>query len=349
MSEADLLIGARNCVLDCAKVGKGSHVAVINEIGAVEEPVVTAIEQVARQAGARVDVVWAPPFAKDQPGAEIPADVFRAFRDAEIVINHYHSLSREILQEHFPDETRVRVPNRAVTAALLASPWARFPYSLQRTISDAFEARMTPGRHWRITSPAGTDVRGCFAEAGSAVASAFFQIDEDNNRARRNFPGGVHPPHVSTGVEGTLVAEYLDGAHFGARELLYLQISGSCISSIEGGDPSGKASEQIAKSDGYLDSWHAGVNPRTIVPIARETNPRKWFSYSHCSPQVLHFHLGRTYDTINVAVFNQTLEIGGVALIRDGVLNITEGLGLTEDLTRNYGAIESLQPNLIAV
>jgi len=45
--------GARNCVLDCAKIGKGSTVAIVNETG-TDESVVAAIADAAREAGALV-------------------------------------------------------------------------------------------------------------------------------------------------------------------------------------------------------------------------------------------------------------------------------------------------------
>lgn len=329
MTASDLSAGARNCVVDCAQVGEGSNLVIVNELSTVDDSVVAELVQAAQNVGAHVDVVWADPMKRDEA---IPADVFTAFRDADILINHYHCLSREVLQQHFPDEPRVRVPNRAITPSLLASPWARFPYGLQRAISDAVEASMLPGRYWRVTSPAGTDVHGYFADANSAVASAFFRSDENDNRARRNFPGGVHPPHISNGLEGVIVAEYIDDAPFGPETPLRLEVRNGQVTSIAGGDSSGTARKRIADSDGYFDSWHAGVNPKTVVPIERAANPRKWFSFTHCSPQIIHFHLGCTYDTINVASFNHTLEIDGVVLFKDGVLNITDDDGIASAL-----------------
>src|SRR5581483_8577159 len=171
MNLSDMLDGARNCVIDCAQIGKGANVAVVSEHG-VDPDVVAAIEETARQAGANVQVVWADPYPKGDPAAPIPKNVFTAFRDAEVLVNHYHSLTRVALQDHFPDERRVRVPNRATTANLLASPWARFPYGVQKAIGDSLEEIMAPGRRWRVTSPAGTDLRGRFAETDSALAQA---------------------------------------------------------------------------------------------------------------------------------------------------------------------------------
>lgn len=318
MAARELLDGARNCVIDCAQIGEGSAVAIVNETG-TDKDMVSAIAETAREAGARVEIVWAEPYAKDKPGTAIPADVFNAFRDADILVNHYHSLSRVALQDHFPSETRVRVPNRATTAALLASSWARFPYRLQKALSEVLEDTMAPGRRWRITTPAGTDLRGQFVEPDSPLARAYFQIDEDNNRARRNFPGGVHMPRVSTAIQGILVAEYVDGAPADMPPVR-LTIKDGHVEGVEGGDPEGRARSRVLQSDGYVDSWHCGLNPKTVVPVKRGDNPRKWYSYAHCSPQMVHFHLGRSHATINVGCLNQTLEIEGSPVYRAGAL-----------------------------
>jgi leucyl aminopeptidase (aminopeptidase T) len=317
MATSNLLEGARNCVIDCAKIGKGSTVAIVNETG-TDPDVVSAIADVARDAGAKVDVVWAEPHSKEKSAA-IAADVFAAFRDAEVLVNHYHSLSRVALQDTFPAETRVRVPNRATSASLLESSWARFPYGLQKAIADSLEERMAPCRRWRITTPAGTDLSGQFVEADSPLAQAYFQTDEDNNRARRNFPGGVHVPRISSGINGTLVAEYVDGAP-AEMPAVRLTVREGKVVAVDGGDVEGRAKARIMESDGHIDSWHCGVNPKTVIPVERSANPRKWYSYAHCSPKMVHFHLGRTHSTINVACLDHTLEIEHQPIYEKGAL-----------------------------
>ncbi len=317
MATADLFEGARNCAIDCAKIGRGTTVAIVSETG-TDANVVSAIADIARAAGAKVDVVWAEPHPKEK-GAKIAPDVYAAFRDADVLVNHYHSLSRAALQDEFPAEARVRVPNRAITSALLGSSWARFPYGLQKALADSLEDRMAPGKRWRITSPGGTNLSGQFVEADSPLAQAYFQTDEDNNRARRNFPGGVHVPRISSDIQGTLVAEYVDGAPADMPPVR-LTIRDGKVAAVEGGDAEGRARARILESDGHIDSWHCGVNPKTVIPVERSANPRKWYSYAHCSPKMVHFHLGRTHSTINVACLDQTLEIEHAPIYENGML-----------------------------
>jgi hypothetical protein len=320
----ELTQGAANCVLDCAGVQAGQSLCVVNETGAVEEEVVEAIAATAAAAGAKVSIVWAPPIPKDAPDA-IPPDVLTAYRDADILIVHYPSLKREALVAHFGSETRVRVPNRARTADLLSSDWARFPYGLQRLIAARLDVLMAPGRNWRVTTPAGTDVAGTFGTAGGAVGDAFF-VDSDDGRARRNFPGGVHLPRSCDALDGVIVCEYLDNVDMASTNApLVIELADGQVRDVKGGDGEGEARAVITASDGHIDSWHAGVHPRTRVPTTRGQNARQWFSYSHCSPDILHFHLGRSHETTNVAVFGQTLEVGGQLLYDAGQLVITDG------------------------
>ena len=301
----------------------------------------------ARDAGAKVDVIWADAHPKEK-GAKINDKVFAAFRDADILVNHYHSLGRVALQDEFPAETRVRVPNRATTATLLGSSWARFPYGLQKALSESLEDVMSPGKRWRITSPAGTDLQGQFADADSALAQAYFQTDEDNNRARRNFPGGVHTPRISTGINGTLVAEYVDGAPADMPPLRLTVRDGKVVD-VDGGDSEGLARLRVLEGDGYLDSWHSGINPKTVVPVKRSANPRKWYSYAHCSPRMVHFHLGRTHATINVACLGQTLEVEHRPVYENGVLVAVSDRRVDDALNRYKLGTDSLKTEAILV
>lgn len=311
--------GAVNCVIDCAGVRRGTKFYVVSERGAVDEAVVSAIVAAGLDANADVREVWGGKIPKDKPN-DIPTNVLEAYRNGEVIVSHYPSLKREALFEHFGNETRVRVPNRARTIALLSSDWGRFPYTLQRALAAALDTSMKPGAKWTLTSPSGTDLRGTFAAAGSEVGAAFF-VDTDEGRARRNFPGGVHSPHNSIDVSGVIVCDYIDNVEMSAEnEPLRVEVKDGRIVAMTGGDPAGAARKLVESTDGWIDSWHAGVNPRTEVPVARRENGREWFSYTHCSPDINHLHLGRTHDTTNIACFNHTLKIDGSTYYRDGEL-----------------------------
>ena len=141
----------------------------------------------------------------------------------------------------------------------------------------------------------------------------------EGGRARRNFPGGVHSPVVAVATEGVIVADHIAGFG-GMTESVRLELKEGRVVSLEGGDP--QMHESLNHTDGFIDSWHAGVNPKTIVPVARTENPVQWYSYSHCSPAIVHFHVGRTHDPVDVACFDQTIEIDGRTVYDSGRLTI---------------------------
>ncbi len=309
--------GIENCVATCARVERGQSVYIVTQEGAADPAVVEALSESARDRGGDVRVVNGPVIPRDRPG-EIPAAVLDAYGRADVLFAHYPSLKREALHPHFPGEARVRVPNRARTVDLMSSEWAAFPYSVQRALATSLDAMSAPGKSWRITSPNGTDVRGTFGARESTVAQAYF-VEDEGGRARRNFPGGVHSPVVAMATEGVIVADHIAGFG-GMPEAVRLELKDGRVVSLDGGDPS--MHESLNRTDGFIDSWHAGVNPKTIVPLARADNPAQWYSYSHCSPTIVHFHVGRSHDPVDVACFDQTIEIGGRTVYDQGNLAI---------------------------
>ena len=309
--------GIENCVATCAGVERGQSVYIVTQEEAADPAVVEALTESARDRGGEVHVVSGPVIPRDRP-EEIPPAVLDAYRRADVLFAHYPSLKREALHPHFPGESRVRVPNRARTVSLMSSEWAGFPYSVQRALATTLDTLSAPGKSWRITSPNGTDVRGSFGARESTVAQAYF-VEDEGGRARRNFPGGVHSPVVAVATEGVIVADHIAGFG-GMPESVRLELKEGRVVSLEGGDPS--MHESLNRTDGFIDSWHAGVNPKTIVPLARADNPVQWYSYSHCSPMIVHFHVGRSHDPVDVACFDQTIEIDGRTVYDQGRLAI---------------------------
>lgn len=335
----DFEAGIRNCVVTCANVERGQAVYIVAQEEAADPPVVDALTESARDRGADVHVVWGPSIPRDRSD-DIPPAVLDAYGRADVLFAHYPSLKREALHPHFPGEARVRVPNRARTVSLMSSEWAGFPYSVQRALATALDTLSAPGKPWRITSPNGTDVRGDFGSRESTVAQAYF-VEDEGGRARRNFPGGVHSPVVAVATEGVIVADHIAGFG-GMPESVRLELKEGRVVSLEGGDP--LMHESLSRTNGFIDSWHAGVNPKTIVPLARSENPTAWYSYSHCSPMIVHFHVGRSHAPVDVACFDQTIEIDGRTVYDQGKLTIWDdpevhgavnGSGMADSMTVN--------------
>ena len=174
----------------------------------------------------------------------------------------------------------------------------------------------------RAYGPNGTDVRGGFGDPNSTVAQAYF-VQEEDGRARRNFPGGVHSPVMAVATEGVIVADHV--AKFGSMDSddpLVLELKDGRVVSARGGGADERMLKAINATDGYIDSWHAGINPKTIVPIQRTSNPVEWYTYAHCSPVMIHFHVGRSHDPVDVACFHHTVTIDGYRLYDEGQITI---------------------------
>ena len=155
------------------------------------------------------------------------------------------------------------------------------------------------------------------------MGAAFFVDGGEVGRARKNFPGGVHDPRACAELDGVIIVEYMDNVPQSEdAPPLRLEIKDCRITAISGGGADGKLKSAIEASDGWIDSWHAGDNPRTVVPVARADNARSWFGFSHCSPGIMHYHLGRSHETTNLASFNHTLLVDGETLYADGQLAI---------------------------
>src|ERR1051325_8990618 len=96
--------GAKNCVIDCARVKKGSQVYVVNQKGAVAEEVSHAIEEIVERENAKAITVWEEAIPKGSD--KIPPNVLEAFTTGDVVISHYPSLKGEVLHPHVQRDTR---------------------------------------------------------------------------------------------------------------------------------------------------------------------------------------------------------------------------------------------------
>jgi leucyl aminopeptidase (aminopeptidase T) len=332
--------GAKNCVVGCARVKKGANVYIVNQKGAVEDQVSQVIQEMVEREDAKATVIWQDAIEKGS--SEVPRNLLEAYTKGDVVISHFPSLKREILHPHVQGDTRSRATNRATSAELLQSEWARFPYSLQLAIIGTLDSILANAKEWRITSPRGTDVRGKVGGMESTVAQAYFARGEDDSRASRNFPGGVHTPLMSGETQGIIVVDHANvRGGFRPTEPLRIELKDGKVTAIRGGDDAGTIIKELEKTDGYLDSWHAGTNPKTIMPVKKDEDPSAWWTYAHCSPKVLHFHLGRTHAPVNVATFSQTVYVDGRKIYDEGKLAILDEREI-ENAAKNFGAPAAL-------
>ncbi len=333
--------GARNCIVGCARVKNQDNLLILNQTGSVDNEVSDALVQAAKATGARVHVLWEDPIPKESN--EVPKTLVAALLSSDAAVLTYPSLRREILHPHLKDKEVVRSGNWAMTAKLMGSEWARFPFALEQAIINKLDEIMERGEFWRITTPRGTDIRGKFAGKGSIIAGAYFEKDDDNTRLNRYFPGGVHTPFNSRAVEGVIMVEHLSGLAISGNAVaiersLKVELKDNRIISVEGEDRGVKIlkreiEERKEEAYDFMDSWHAGTHPKTVVPYDRKKEPRAWWSYAHWSPLVLHFHLGRSVNPLTLGCFNQTISVDGRKIYEDGKLAMLNDI---EEAAKSY-------------
>ena len=185
-------------------------------------------------------------------------------------------------------------------------------------------------------TPQGTDLQGEFAGKESVISGAYFERDDDNTRLSRSFPGGVHTPFNSTKISGVIVGEHLSGLAapgnaVAIEQPFRVEIEDNRIVSIGGEDQGARVlkreiEERAEGAYHWVDSWHAGTNPKTIVPWERKKEPRVWWNYAHWSPLALHFHLGRTINPITLCCFQPTVSVDGRKVYEEGKLSMLEDI-----------------------
>jgi hypothetical protein len=333
--------GARNCVADCAQVKRGNSVLILNQSGSVDSEVSNALAQAAKDSGAQIHVLWGEPIPKSDE--TLPKTLIGALLASDVAIVTYPSLRREVLHPYIKDREVARSGNAARTTALMGSEWARFPYHLEDAIINRLDEIMEQAKLWRITTAEGTDIRGEFRGKESVIAGAYFERDDGNTRFSRSFPGGVHTPFNSGMVEGVIMVEHLSSLATQGNALALdrpfrIEVKGNEVVAIEEGEKGGEILRQQIeeRKEGvyhFIDSWHAGTNPKTVVPWDRKKEPRVWWNYAHWSPLALHFHLGRSVNPITLCCFNQTVWVDGRKLYEDGKLAILDDI---EGIAKRY-------------
>ncbi|MFQ5693234.1 MAG: hypothetical protein ACE5IM_09350, partial [Nitrospinota bacterium] len=212
-SEAHLREGARNCVLHYSGVQPGERVLVwIDEAAPPEPGVAEAMIEAAEEAGARVTIL------KDRPPQFRLGEPLRAATEAAIQSSHcvLQLLPLEnvasidnihVLRCLFEYDTRITAC-MTPTRALLASPWARYPIEIARTLMRK-SAACVQDAEFHLTEATGTDLRGRLkAWPGGSGFSGGGKL---RSGAWTFFPFGNVALYPEGPVEGRIVFETWEG------------------------------------------------------------------------------------------------------------------------------------------
>ena len=322
MASENVIEGIRNLVVNCAEVGSGEKVLILNEYGKVDTEIAELIRDAVKASGASYYEMWGE--ALPRGGKNLPEVLVAAILAADKVIFNY-DINRVVLDEYVAGKGIIQINNGCRTAELMGSEHARYDWGEVRRVCAGLEAICSGAKIWRITSPADTEISGEVCSE-SEVAGAFFAQDAAASRFIRVIPGEVYAPVGSMKAHGKVVVEYINIVDTVPwEEPAVITIENDRVVAVEGGDRAQQLERELlvaAQGSGenarVLDSWHGGMNPAARVPTAQNPTLRGATS----SPALMHFHLGRLKRPISAGILNHRVEIDGRKIFEDGRLVI---------------------------
>ncbi|MBS0320024.1 MAG: hypothetical protein JSR18_05745 [Proteobacteria bacterium] len=315
---------ADNLLKHCAGITQGTHVLFVNEHGkSVDPDVVAFLELRARTLGAVVTSLYTPRAASPEA---IPADVMQAIDESPCTIfNHQLGPMLRLLPVR---GAGIRVLNYATTWPILTSDFALVPHGLWNEVMGKLVPELGRARTWRIQCADGTDVHGTSPAPRPGAGPGGFTL--------RTFPMDTHPPVPTTDAQGRIALRWLvtSAMHdLGTEGLAFDQpvfaiVEDGSIARFEGHDDDCRTAARFLEGIGArfqkhpyrINSWHAGINPRTRVAFRADESLEQWMQLAHSSPRILHFHVvGDTVPgEISAAVVDPTVHLDGMRVWHRG-------------------------------
>lgn len=299
-SEDDVRAGARNLLINGAKVTTGTDVLIVNQPGLIEPAVADLLEQEARALGANVYVMWADGVKGPE---QLPQPLMAAMKDREVTVFN-HMLAGLLRLIPF-DGSGLKLLNFCTTWDTLGSEFARVHYQVMMEVMQYFGPKLAAESSYRITCPLGTDYYGDM-EDQPKPETAKPKTDTGDGFSLRTFPISVSPPVMSRKANGKLAIRWLTPAGIHEFDEPGISLPSPVLATIKEGrmvDFEG-ADDAIAKlrrfvekigaltdKDGYvINSWHAGTNPRCFAHVTPEQSLDAWMYMIHGNPRIVHFH-----------------------------------------------------------
>ncbi len=358
-----LLEGARNCVISCGGVTRGTNVLILNLINDPAEPVdelaVHALATVAQEAGANVQILWTTGMEKSW-WSEVPPIVIGAFSAADLVINNTLAIGRPIkaVREMMFSKKIPMIRNMATTSGILSSEWARFPFELSDEITRRVGERFDRAKTWRAVASNGTDVNGKVGKVPTVGTGHTRYAERRRERQNRPFPQGCFNPITSDDTIGIIVFERTlpwEARHIGVPEWQFSQplkitIEKNRMVYFEGGLEAGcyrrfyeSLIPHLGEDVWNVSGWHSGINPKAKVYEVPQRNPDLAHRAVHNHPSVMHFHLGgsigKEYDYpymwhLSNEIENPTIYLDGEKLYDAGHLTVLDDPDLRQFASR---------------
>lgn len=312
--------GALNLLKNCLSIEAGDNVLIIGEEGRsafFDAAVCDIVAEAAREAGARPRIMIAP--QTDGPN-DIPADIAEAMGNAD------HTL----FFARLGDRMRfVRLPGNGTKtmcytrdAGYLGAEFGRVPYGLYVDVLDRLMARISVASACRIRCPLGTDLTADLAlpdgeNSGGDPVAADFTV--------KLFPVMIFPPLSCAQMSGRLaLGRWLMSTTVNAYEGSLFEIGGDVFAILDRGRITGfeGAASEVARIEAHfrkvassvggdpfaINSWHAGIYPKTYYPGVATKRVEHWADIVYGSPRYTHFHAcGGDPGDICLSLFDATI------------------------------------------
>lgn len=329
-SEAQVREGARNLLVNCCEVGRGTELMIVNENGLVDPAVARIIEEEARALGARVHVLWAD--AIEGPDA-VPQTLLAAVSGADVtLLNHLMAAVLRLV----PFEGRgLKVMNPLTTWDQLGSGYARIPFQVSAEILQALAPLLATAGNYEVSCPLGTDLRApLHPKPGASTAVDSFTL--------RTFPLSVTAVYSCLEASGRLAIRWVTPSTIRVMKAKGVILPSPVLATIENGhmvDFDGApgavdalrryldtAGAEIGKDGSIVNSWHMGTHPGCFTHLRPQDDMFGWILHAHGNPRLAHFHvIGEAPPGEgSIPLLDPTVRFGGKTLWEHGRLLLAD-------------------------
>ena len=329
-SEAQVREGARNLLVNCCEVKRGTELMIVNENGLVDPAVARIIEAEARTLGARVHVLWAD--AINGPD-DVPRTLLAAVSQADVtLLNHLMAAVLRLV----PFEGRgLKVMNPLTTWDLLGSQYARIPFQVSAEILQALAPQLAAAGDYHITCPLGTDLTAPLHPKPAAPAAV-------DSFTLRTFPLSVTAVYSCLEASGQLAIGWVTPSTIRVMQARGVVLPSPVLATLDHGrmvDFEGApqavdallryldtAGAEIGKDGRVVNSWHMGTHPGCFAPMRPEQDLFAWILMAHGSPRLAHFHaIGEAPPGEgSIPLLDPTVRFGGKTLWEHGRLLLAD-------------------------
>ena len=330
-SEAQVREGARNLLVNCCELRRGTELMIVNENGLVDPAVATIIEEEARRLGARVHVLWADAISGPD---DVPRTLLAAVSQADVtLLNHLMAAVLRLV----PFEGRgLKVMNPLTTWDPLGSEYARIPFQVSAEILQALAPQLAAAGDYQVTCPLGTDLRAPLHPKPAAPAAV-------DSFTLRTFPLSVTAVYSCLEASGRLAIRWVTPSTIRVMKAKGVILPSPVLATLEHGrmvDFEGEP-QAVDALRRYLDAAGAeiaqGRSRRELLAhghasgcfthgCARRTTCSAGSCMAHGSPRLAHFHaIGEAPPGEgSIPLLDPTVRFGGKTLWEHGRLLLAD-------------------------